>query len=429
MKTGVLLFLAVMILSGCAGIVPADSQIVGPAAPDKAVLQIKSGITTNSVYIKWSKFSGVSNYLLYCSQNNTNNPLLLTNTAGLYYFHSGLSANTTNYYRIVCSNDVGGTAGDYFIGYTKADLLDADPVTPSITTKDTIKYSYNPDLNDKPTNELVILTLNMHTYQEANQDQKFDMIVDLIARADADLVALQECAQHKNSAILSGIIRSDNMAYILTKRLKDYYGLDYYYVWDWAHYGWSVWEEGIAVLSKTPPLSTTNKYITAITSVYDIKSRKVIYSQLNYPVFGKINFFSTHLYWRESSLSQLPSISSLKALVDQKETQVGSPVLTLVCGDYNVNPTSDAPWSEGYFAMVNSGEYIDTYFNVNPTANNKPALSQHFTVLGDFPGRIDYIFMKTNSAYQVVTSQIIFTPTVLGVVSDHYGVLTRIRMM
>jgi maltose 6'-phosphate phosphatase len=284
------------------------------------------------------------------------------------------------------------------------------------------------DMYKQSTNELVILTLNMHTYQESGQDAKFDMIVDLIAKLDADLVALQECAQKNTSAILTNNIRIDNMAYILVKRLKDYYGLDYYYVWGWAHYGWSVWEEGIACLSKTPPLSSTNKYITADTSTSSIKSRKVIYSELDYPVFGKINFFSTHLYWREDTLSQIPSINSLKTLINTKETNVGGPVLTLVCGDYNVNPTSDAPWSEGYFAMVNSGEYVDTYFNINPTANNKPPLSEHYTVLGDFPGRIDYIFMKTNSAYQVVTSQIIFTPSVLGLVSDHYGVVTRIRM-
>ncbi|OHD55739.1 MAG: hypothetical protein A2Y33_13950 [Spirochaetes bacterium GWF1_51_8] len=422
MKKAIIAFIAVM--AGCA------ANIEAPVLPDKAVLLTKSGIVTNCIYIKWGALAGVTGYSLYVSTNGTGNPYLLTNTTSLSYLHQGLNAGTTNYYRVVAQNANGETAGDFYPGYTKADLPNADPNTTNITVVDTLKYSYDPASYSKPTNELVILTLNMHTYQESGQDAKFDMIVDLIAKLDVDLIAFQECAQKNNSAFLTGKIRVDNMAYIVTKRLKEYYGLDYYYVWDWAHYGWSVWEEGIACVSKYPILSTTNKYITADTSVNSIASRKVIYSEIVIGGFGKVNFFSTHLYWKTSVSDNNHNLSiiDMKTLVDQKEAAVGSPVLSIVCGDYNCNPTDDAPWNQGYLTMVSNGQYIDTYFAVNPTANNKPALAEHFTVGGTYPGRIDYIFFKTNDMFQPVCSQIVFTPSVIGLVSDHYGVFTRIRM-
>ncbi|MCK5845939.1 MAG: hypothetical protein KAG84_00755, partial [Bacteroidales bacterium] len=46
-------------------------------------------------------------------------------------------------------------------------------------------------------NEYLILTLNLHTYQESNQYEKFNTIVELIAKMDVDFITFQECAQHR----------------------------------------------------------------------------------------------------------------------------------------------------------------------------------------------------------------------------------------
>jgi endonuclease/exonuclease/phosphatase family metal-dependent hydrolase len=101
--------------------------------------------------------------------------------------------------------------------------------------------------------------------------------------------------------------------------------------------------------------------------------------------------------------------------------------LAFICGDFNGNPTSDFPWSEGYFTMMENNEYSDTFLHVYPEANNKPAQSIYNTIGGDFPGRIDYIFMKNNPRLTVIDSQIIFTGDCVGKVSDHFGVLTKVR--
>ncbi|RLD19402.1 MAG: hypothetical protein DRI71_11875 [Bacteroidetes bacterium] len=79
--------------------------------------------------------------------------------------------------------------------------------------------------------------------------------------------------------------------------------------------------------------------------------------------------------------------------------------------------------------MIDNGNYVDSYLSANTDANNKPAQSKHHTVLGSFPGRIDYIFMKGNPDFEVVDSQIIFRPDVIGVVSDHYGVITKMKKL
>lgn len=143
---------------------------------------------------------------------------------------------------------------------------------------------------------------------------------------------------------------------------------------------------------------------------------------------GRINIFSAHTHWRtsETDEEQNNQINNIKSMVEEKEL-LSMDAITFVAGDFNVNPTSDYPWSEGYFTMMENGDYTDTFLEIYPDANNKPAQSQYNTIGGDFPGRIDYIFMKNNDRFEVVESQIIFTGDVVGRVSDHYGVLTKVR--
>lgn len=70
--------------------------------------------------------------------------------------------------------------------------------------------------------ELSILTLNLHTYQEKDQEDKFDEIVEFIDSEDVDIICFQETAQHKDSNFIPGSkqIREDNMAYIISNKLS-----------------------------------------------------------------------------------------------------------------------------------------------------------------------------------------------------------------
>ncbi len=282
----------------------------------------------------------------------------------------------------------------------------------------------NPNLYKSSSNELLFLTLNLHTYQETNQIEKLKMIAAVIGEMEIDFIAFQECAQHKNTEVVNGNIRKDNMALLITEILKTNYDITYNFNWDWAHYGWDVWEEGIATMAKYPLIETESRYISSSTSKTTIESRKVIYSAYQFNN-NRIHLFSAHTHWRTSQTSeeQNNQIKNIQEMVAEKEVPNS---YSFVAGDFNGNPTSDYPWSEGYNTMVNG--YVDTYYAANPDANNKPAQSQHHTVLGDFPGRIDYVFMKNNEQFEVKASQIIFKSGIVGNVSDHYGVLTKVSL-
>jgi maltose 6'-phosphate phosphatase len=278
-------------------------------------------------------------------------------------------------------------------------------------------------------NEYLLLTVNLHTYQEAQQNEKFNLITDVIGKMDIDFIAFQECAQNRYAAITEGIIREDNMALIISKRIKGKYNVDYNFVWNWSHYGWNVWEEGVAVLTKHPIIQYEDRYISSYTGTGSILSRKVIYASCQ-ATGGLFNVFSAHTHWRLSlsDEEQNNQIKKIKLMVEEKDSSAIDAV-SFVCGDFNGNPTSDYPWSEGYNTMMGTNDYSDTFLDIYPDANQKPAQSIYNTIGGDLPGRIDYIFMKKNPNFKVIDSQIIFKNDVVGIVSDHYGVLTKVMII
>lgn len=296
----------------------------------------------------------------------------------------------------------------------------------NVNFKETSLVNIRQGLFKTSTNEFLVLTINLHTYQENFQNEKFNLITDLIGKMDIDFIAMQECAQHKNAPIVTGIIRNDNMAHIIASRLKKKYNLNYHFVWHWAHYGWDVWEEGVAVMSKHPILSSEDRFISSNTSSSSITSRKVMFAGCQAPQ-GRFNLFSAHTHWRvsEADEEQNNQINKIKLMVTEKESGISN-VASVVCGDFNGNPTSEFPWSEGYNTMMRNNEYKDSFLEIYPDANNKPAQSKYNTVGGTFPGRIDYIFIKNNPKFRIVDSQIVFKADVVGEVSDHFGVLTKV---
>ena len=302
----------------------------------------------------------------------------------------------------------------------------AVPVSPDF--KETSLEGIKPGMFKKSGNEYLILTLNLHTYQEARQNEKLNMIADVIGKMDVDFVCFQECAQNRHAAISSGIIRKDNMALLISNRIMEKYQAGYHFVWNWSHYGWDVWEEGVAVMSRHPVIQSEERYISSSTGTGSILSRKVIYASCQSP--GVLfNVFSAHTHWRiyATDEEQNSQVRKIRSMVVEKESSTPD-TISFVCGDFNGNPTSDYPWSEGYNTMMRPGDYSDTFLEIYPDANHKPAQSIYNTVGGDLPGRIDYIFMKKNPLIRVVDSQIIFTSEVVGTVSDHFGVLTKVRL-
>ncbi len=260
---------------------------------------------------------------------------------------------------------------------------------------------------------MLVLTLNLHTYQEKNQEQKFDEIVKAIFFYSPDFICFQECAQHKNSVLINNSknIRIDNMAEIICRKLKCY-NLNYLYFWDWAHYGWNVWEEGIAILSKFKFKLTDSIYVSKSESVHDtFGSRRALYACVNHPEFGNINIFCVHLSWESAGL--LYQIETLNSFINKNtENNLYS---SIICGDFN-----DEPKGKGYKRFIELS-YIDSYSEANPDKQN--------TVTNPPDKRIDYIFFKSSSKQilKIESSIILFDDKNFKKVSDHYGVLTHFQ--
>ena len=292
--------------------------------------------------------------------------------------------------------------------------------------------------------ELTVLTLNLHTYQEIQtagvpeselteaQAQErvelygplFDRIAAAINTLDPDFVCLQEVGEWPGrDAIEAGTMEfgasDSNMLHQILRRLTYQH---YDYTMDWSHYGFDVWLEGSAILSKHPLSNVASRYISGPeNSRHDFwKSRNIPAAQIDLPEFGKINVFSVHTGWWDDE--EEPFQSQFRRLLAWAEELKVPGSTTVLCGDFNV-----AAGSEMQQFMTNGTGYSDQYALANPEG------LLDSTVGGGIDGwednatgqRIDYILVNDDSPLEVLQSQIIFTQKMFGRVSDHAGVFAR----
>jgi maltose 6'-phosphate phosphatase len=256
---------------------------------------------------------------------------------------------------------------------------------------------------------LKILTLNLHCFQEDDQDAKFSQIARAIDDLDIDLVCLQEVGENWNEG------RGDwdsNAARIIRDRLKKHYHLHT----DWSHVGFGRYREGVAVLSRYDFRTTDSGYVSSSHDVHSIDARKVVMVQVDVPYMGVVNVFSAHLSWPSGGF--LEQFERLRGWANQKH----APHLaaTFLCGDFNIKAGS-----EGYQAVVHTREYEDQFLAVTSRdlfetvfRRQTPNIDRHLAR----DGRIDYVFMRSNGNLCAVAAEELFTQRdQYGRVSDHVG--------
>jgi maltose 6'-phosphate phosphatase len=255
---------------------------------------------------------------------------------------------------------------------------------------------------------LKVLILNLHCYQEDNQDYKFSQIAKAIDELNIDVVCLQEVAELWNDG--AGDWES-NSARIINDRLAT----PYYIHTDWSHRGFNKFREGVAILSKYPLLKQDAKYVSASDDVYNIHSRKVVMSQFKAPYIGLINIFSAHLSWWEDGFAE-----QFKCLSEWAETKQSAQInATLLCGDFNITPGS-----KGYHLIVDSHQYDDQYLAANLEGVFERIFMTEQPYWQDYLGddyRIDYILLRKNSKLRIHSAKTLFTEQDYGMVSDHCG--------
>ncbi|NOT13648.1 MAG: endonuclease [Methylococcaceae bacterium] len=257
---------------------------------------------------------------------------------------------------------------------------------------------------------LTVLILNLHCYQEDNQDYKFSQIARAIDERQVDIVCLQEVAELWNDGL--GNFET-NSAKIINDRLAQPFLL----YTDWSHLGFDKYREGVAILSRYPIIRQDSKYVSDTHDVYSIHSRKVVMAQIFIPFMGLINVFSAHLSWWEDGFAQ--QFSCLRDWADSEQSE--SVKATLLCGDFNI-----AAGSTGYRLVVDAHEYEDQFL----AANAHGVFEKVFRVNDPYwqnylaeDYRIDYIFLNKNNDFRVTSGEILFTEHDYGRVSDHCGYL------
>lgn len=280
-----------------------------------------------------------------------------------------------------------------------------------------------------------ILTLNTHSWREANGEYKLNHLAQVIKEKDYDVIALQEINQLiqiesitpdylskeserpefiKGTFLEGTVIRRNNFIEILLEKIEALGGPKYYYFWDQAKSLRGIYEEGCAILSKVPFKETEAFLVSGVTDENSPKRRTIVRAAIEYK--GEVvDFYSCHLGWWHDEIDPAkPQIDLLMAHVNPNR-------LSFLMGDFNNNANLR---DEGYDYLIGKG-LVDSY-------NLAEEKDEGTTVQGEIVGwsgnkldlRIDLILM--NKALDVKTSRVIFNGKHKEIVSDHYGVEAQI---
>lgn len=255
-----------------------------------------------------------------------------------------------------------------------------------------------------------VLILNLHCYQEENQEQKLATIARAIVEQNIDVVCLQEVGEHWNDGAGDW---ASNTARIIHEQLPQ----PFYLCADWSHRGFDRYREGVAILSRYPFVKTEARYVSSSHDAYDIHARKVLMGQVNVPGVGVINLFSAHLSWWQDGFRT--QFDALRAWADRRATR--NVAATLLCGDFNIKAGS-----EGYTHVVTQSDFEDQFLKVTDRGAFDAVFRHrngHWQSTLNYDGRIDYIFLKRGGGLRPVAAQRLFTGDDYGRVSDHEGFL------
>ena len=260
-----------------------------------------------------------------------------------------------------------------------------------------------------------LLTLNCHAWQEENQIEKIQHLAQVIKEKQYDVIALQEVMQLIDTTT-SEKVKQDNYAVVLLSELMKLGVNDYKFVWDLAHIGFDIYEEGLAILTRCEINNAKSFLVTKSDDIKNFRTRRVIGLEImheNQPV----TVYSCHLGWYHDE--EEPFQGQVNELV----AQLNPNHLNIVMGDFNNDANIR---DEGYDYLLSKG-LIDTYkvANIN---------DEGMTVEGKIDGwsdnkkdlRIDLVL--TNQPVRVKSSHVIFNVKNKEVVSDHFGVEVELEL-
>ena len=279
-----------------------------------------------------------------------------------------------------------------------------------------------------------ILTLNTHSLQEENYQQKLNWFVEGILKEMPDIIAMQEvnqtaAAELMDLEMLEGQypipgcmkIRRDNHAAQVAYRLRQA-GIECYWTWLPIKLGYGKYDEGVAILSLGRKIRCVDKFpISKINDYQNWRTRAVLGVQVE----GLDDWFYTvHMgWWDETAERFLDQWNTLSSCIATKRCY--STIWLL--GDFNA---PDQVLGQSYEHIVACG-WVDTY----KIAQYKDS---GITVPGIIDGwreklidknvegmRLDYIWCSQRK--EIFSSRVVFNGMKEPVVSDHFGVMIQVK--
>ncbi|WP_025334889.1 endonuclease/exonuclease/phosphatase family protein [Paenibacillus sabinae] len=270
-----------------------------------------------------------------------------------------------------------------------------------------------------------ILTLNAHAWIETDQIRKIEQLASFIREQEIDVIALQEVNQTKaEQALPDGVleryfqaepgtvIKQDNYAYVLLQKL----GLPYYWTWIPVHTGFVKYDEGLAILARTPIIDGFSEYVSVIRDFENYRTRKIV--GVKTEAGGEEAWFvSGHFGWWSDEVE--PFRRQWDAAQAKLDTLKAFPVF--VMGDFN-NVAEIR--NEGYDYVTQKG-WNDLYTSA-VIKDDGATVTKAIKGWDDNEGklRIDYIF--SNRSVQAKSCHVVMNGIRGAVVSDHFGVAAEL---
>jgi len=277
-----------------------------------------------------------------------------------------------------------------------------------------------------------ILTLNTHSLVEEKYEEKLIEFVEMLKVEKPDVFALQEVNQSlampealdtsATGYIMSkngnATIRVDNHAYRVAKLLLEV-GMIYQWTWIPVKVGYDVYDEGIAIFSKTAFEDTEQFYISQSEDYNNWKARKILGIRTNNKWF-----YSVHMGWWNDE--EEPFVKQWDVFSERLRNSNG---VCYIMGDFN-SPANRR--NEGYDYVVRSG-WMDTW----KAAKSKDSGITVGTVIDGWKDKVDEVtnqdemgmridFIFCNKVIPVERSKVVCNGVNYPIVSDHYGVMIEV---
>ncbi|MCM3175709.1 endonuclease/exonuclease/phosphatase family protein [Paenibacillus sp. MER 99-2] len=272
-----------------------------------------------------------------------------------------------------------------------------------------------------------ILTLNAHAWAEENQLNKISQLAEFINTHQFDIISMQEVNQPIQEEALTAaelehyfridsdtVVKKDNYAYVLLTQLSE----TYYWTWIPTHVGFRTYDEGLAILSRTPITQAFGEYVSHMQDYNNYRTRKIVGIQT--VADGEEAWFvNGHYNWWDDD--QEPFKGQWDLTESKLAPYMNEPLYMM--GDFN-NVAEIR--EQGYDYMMSHG-WHDLYTMAKQKDDGATVVK---AIAGwannSQPLRIDYIF--SNRPVQAKSSTVVLNGKNGPVVSDHYGVAVEIDM-